>query len=232
MDKTIGVLGGMGPQATVDFFQKVIDLTPAKCDQDHIHIIIDNDPKTPDRTGYILGKGDDPVNTLISRAIKLEMMGADLLVMPCNTAHYFYDTIVKYIKIPFINMIEEVAREIHNRYGPGAKAGLLATLGTYTGGVYEKILKKYGIELVVPDEKGKKAVYDLIYKIKEDLKSAKTDDVCEVVARMKGQGASTIVLGCTELPLVEKSLPSDVDFVDTTLVLAKKAVEMAQGSSL
>jgi len=229
MDKVVGVLGGMGPQATVDFFQKVINLTPASGDQDHIHLIIDNNPKTPDRTGYILGKGESPLKILISRAIKLQMMGADFLVMPCNTAHYFYDEIVKYIDIPFINMIEEVALEVKSKYGSGAKAGLLATLGTYQGGIYEKTLKRYGIEMIVPDESGKGNILDVIYQIKENLNNVDTKCINNVIEKMKDENVSTIILGCTELPLIKNHLPSDIEYIASTDILARKAVERAKG---
>jgi aspartate racemase len=229
MDKVVGVLGGMGPQATVDFFQKVINLTPAGCDQDHIRLLINNDPKTPDRTSFIMGQGESPLNVLITNAIKLQMMGADLLAMPCNTAHFFYDDIVKFVNIPFINMIEEVAKEIKNKFGNGAKAGLLATLGTYKAMVYERVFEKHGIEIIVPDESGKKDVYQLIYKIKENLAKADTKPVAQVIADLKLKGASTVILGCTELPLVEKDLPKDIEYMDSTLILARKAVQMAKG---
>lgn len=228
MDKVVGVLGGMGPQATVDFFQKVINYTEAGCDQEHIHLIIDNNPKTPDRTAYILGKGQNPLKNLVSRAIKLQMMGADLLVMPCNTAHYFYDEIVKYIDILFINMIEEVALEIQRKYGSGSAAGLLATPGTYKGGVYKRTLNKYGIKMIEPDDEGKKVIHEVIYKIKEDLDSVNARDIAVVVEKMKEQGVSTVVLGCTELPLIEHHLPRGMDYIDSTAVLAHKAVEKAK----
>ncbi|MFA6670735.1 MAG: amino acid racemase, partial [Bacillota bacterium] len=127
MVKTLGVIGGMGPQATVDFFQKVLDNTKASRDQDHIHVIIDSNPKTPDRTEAILGVGESPLKTLVNSAVKFQLMGADLLAMPCNTAHYFYDDIVKFIDIPFINMIDEVSATVRVRDHKATRVGLLAT---------------------------------------------------------------------------------------------------------
>lgn len=227
MDKIVGVLGGMGPRATVDFFQKVINLTPASRDQEHIRMIIYNDVKTPDRTGFIIGQGESPLNMLVSRAIKLQMMGAAFLAMPCNTAHYFYDDIIRFVDIPFINMIEEVAKKIKAKYGCKAKAGLLATLGTYKARVYQRVFDKYGLEVIIPDEKGKKYVYQLINKIKEDINVAKADDVVAVIKDLRAKGASVIILGCTELPLLEQQYPRDIEYVDATLVLARKTVEMA-----
>ncbi len=229
VDKVVGVLGGMGPQATVDFFQKVIDMTPVKGDQDHIHLIIDNNPKTPDRTACILGKENNLQKVLVSAAVRLQLMGADFLVMPCNTAHFFYDEIIKYIDIPFVNMIEEVAIEIKSRYGSGTTACLLATPGTYEGRVYERMLYKYGINMVVPGEKEKKIVYDAVYGIKEGLSKIDIRELCTVVNQMKERGVPVIILGCTELPLIQKDLPRGIDYVSSTDVLARKTVELAKG---
>ncbi len=227
MDRTIGILGGMGPQATVDLFQKIVNVTPAGCDQEHIKIIIDNDPKIPDRTKYIIGQGENPVNALIEKAIKLKLMGAELLTMPCNTAHYFYDEIIKYVDIPFINMITEVANEIRIKYGKGAKAGLLATLGTYKAKIYEEIFSKYGIEILVPNDDGKRHIYELIYQVKEGFNIDNLNNVSKITRDLKTKGAMTVILGCTELPLVKIDLPEDIEYIDTTLVLAKKAVNLA-----
>ncbi|MGI6698097.1 MAG: aspartate/glutamate racemase family protein [Clostridia bacterium] len=154
MAKTIGVIGGMGPQATVDFFQKILDNTRVERDQDHIHVIIDNNPQIPDRTAFLLGKGESPLKSLVNSAVKLQLMGADLLAMPCNTAHYFYDEIVKFVDIPFINMIDEVAAGIRAKNLGVNRVGLLATKGVYSMGIYSRYLQKYGIEAVIPPEEG------------------------------------------------------------------------------
>ncbi|AGT34197.1 hypothetical protein OCC_13515 [Thermococcus litoralis DSM 5473] len=151
MEKVIGILGGMGPLATVDLFKRIVLKTPAKKDQDHPRIIIYNNPKIPDRTAYILGKGENPLPELIDSAKKLEKWGADFIIMPCNTAHYFADEIQKAIKIPLINMIEETASYVE---ALGVKrVGILATTGTIVSGIYQKALKKRGIEALIPSEK-------------------------------------------------------------------------------
>ncbi|GAH53208.1 unnamed protein product, partial [marine sediment metagenome] len=108
-EKIIGILGGMGPEATVDLFHKIIKFTPAKKDQDHFRIIIDNNPKIPDRTAAILGKGEDPLPALQETARNLEKAGVDFIIIPCNTAHYFLPQIQKSVNIPVLNMIEETA---------------------------------------------------------------------------------------------------------------------------
>lgn len=227
MTKTIGVIGGMGPQATVDFFQKVLNNTKAVRDQDHIHIIIDNNPKIPDRTDFLLGKGESPLKSLVHSAVGLQLMGADILAMPCNTAHYFYEEITKLIDIPFINMIEEVAADIKAK-SPGVKrVGLLATEGVYSMNLYGRYLEKYGIEADVPNREGKEAVSETIYTVKEDLNAVDITRINRVIEGMKKNGIETIILGCTELPLLTDRYPGGVEYIDTTSLLAKKAVEQA-----
>ena len=227
MSKTIGVLGGMGPQATVDFFQKVVSLTKASCDQEHLHLIIDNNTKTPDRSSFILGHGDDPVRELITGALKLQLMGADLLVMPCNTAHFFYEQVNSVVNIPFINMIEEVTANILLKYGKGASIGLLATNGTYCGGMYERAFEKNGLNLILPDETSKQYIFEYIYNIKQGTLEVGFEKVTHEIKRMEKAGVSGIILGCTELPLITNMLPKGPDYIDTTGILAQRAVEYA-----
>lgn len=228
MEKVVGVLGGMGPQATVDFFQKVINCTRANRDQEHIHLIIENNPKIPDRTSYILGEGESPLKHLVSSALKLQFMGADILAMPCNTAHYFYDDIIRYIDIPFINMIEEVAREIYEKYRKGSRIGLLATTGTYKGGMYSRYLNEYGIEMLEPSWEDKKVIYHTIYMIKKGLHGIDTEGINRVILKLKKEGVSAVILGCTELPLIMHLFPPGIDYIDSTCVLAKRTVELAK----
>ncbi len=216
----------MGPQATLDFFQKVLDNTKAVRDQDHIHLVIDNNPQIPDRTRFLLGQGKSPIKQLVNSAVKLQMMGADLLAMPCNTAHYFYDEIVKFIEIPFVNMIEEVAAHIYERNSKIKRVGLLATKGVYSTKIYDGYLSKYGIETIVPEE-GNQAVGETIYTIKKDINLADPTGINNVINGMQAKGAEIIILGCTELPLIMDRYPKGAEYIDTTLVLAKKAVEIS-----
>jgi aspartate racemase len=228
MTKTIGVIGGMGPQATVDFFQKILDNTRVERDQDHIHVIIDNNPQIPDRTAFLLGKGESPLKSLVNSAVKLQLMGADLLAMPCNTAHYFYDEIVKFVDIPFINMIDEVAASIRAKNLGVNRVGLLATKGVYSMGIYSRYLQKYGIEAVIPPEDGIETVSKTIYTIKKNLNLVDPAGINEIIENMRKEGIDTIILGCTELPLIVDKYPMGPDYIDSTAVLAKRAVEMAR----
>lgn len=223
--KTIGILGGMGPLATDDLFHKIIILTEAKKDNEHIHILIDNYTAIPDRTNYILGYGEDPTKYMIEAAMKLELMGADVIIMPCNTAHYFYDEIVKYLHIPFINMIEEVAKKIKKGKQDISKIGLLATAGTCKSGVYDKILKKYGIEVVKPNDADQDIISDLIYGIKAGRTEYNLDDINSILSYFKLQNIDTVILGCTELPVAFQMMNIKGNFIDPTKILAQSAIE-------
>ncbi|WP_315115924.1 amino acid racemase [uncultured Clostridium sp.] len=230
MGKTVGILGGMGPKATADLLDKIVDLTPAKRDQDHIHIIVDNNPKIPDRTGYIMGKGENPIGALLETAVRLRNNGVDFIIIPCNTAHYFYDKLVEAVEIPFINMIEEVGKYILDKFGK-CKVGLLATMGTYEGKVYEKYLNPLGIDVLVPEDEIKDMVLDLIYKVKAGERKFKIEELNCILKGFKEQEVKVVILGCTELPLVFNPIKdnfNEFDFISSTDILAKKTVELAK----
>lgn len=221
--KTLGILGGMGPMATVDFFNKVVNKTDAHSDSEHIHILIDNYSQIPDRTAFILNEGKSPVKALVEAAMRLQMMGADVITMPCNTAHYFYDDINTFLDIPVLNMIEETAKHIKVSRPNLKRVGLMATKGTYEGHVYDEIFKKYGIEVVFPEDYIQKKIMDIIYGVKEGhLEQQELME--EVVTYFKTLGVEQLILGCTELPVAVKHVSVDANFVDPTAVLAEAAI--------
>ena len=227
MEKVIGILGGMGPLATVDLFKRIVLKTPAKKDQDHPRIIIYNNPKIPDRTAYILGKGKNPLPELIDSAKKLEEWGADFIIMPCNTAHYFAEEIQKAIKIPLINMIEETASYVASL---GMKrVGILATMGTIVSGIYQKALEKRGIKGVVPSVEDQEKVMKGIY---EGVKAGDIElgrKLLLEVAKKLEKEAEGIIAGCTEVSIALKQEDLNVPLVDPMDILAQKAVKMALG---
>ncbi|MBE6066151.1 MAG: amino acid racemase [Clostridium lundense] len=233
MSKIVGILGGMGPQATCDLFSKIINYTNAKSDQENIHLLIDNNVEIPDRTSYILGKGENPITPMVETAVKLRNAGAEMIIIPCNTAHYFYNKLTEAVEVPFINMIEEVGKYIYESYGK-CKVGLLATTGTYEGKVYETYCKRYNVEIVSPSDEDKNFILDLIYRVKAGDMNFNIDKIIEVLNEFKHNGVNTIILGCTELPLVfdslDKNLFKDFNFISSTDVLAKRTVELAQAN--
>jgi len=228
-EKIIGILGGMGPEATADLFYKIIKATNAKKDQEHLRIIIDNNPKIPDRTAAILGKGENPLPLLQKTAHNLEKAGADFLVIPCNTAHYFIPAIEKSIRIPVLNMIEETLKDIKEKLPDIKKIGLLATMGIYKTGLYDQYFNKYNIAGISPEEKAIAKIMEVIYAVKADKLSR---DIKESMLKIAGDlinnGAEAIIAGCTEIPLILKQKDISVPLIDPTNILAKAAVKKAR----
>jgi len=220
--KIAGVLGGMGPVATIDLLNKIVRYTDAKKDSDHVHTLVDSYTDIPDRTAYILGKGENPEKHLVDSALKLEAMGASFIVMPCNTAHYFYEKVCRAVKIPFINMIDEVAKELDGV----KKVGLLATKGTYKGHIYETIFDRYGIEVEVPPIDLQEIVTELIYKVKEGQDNIDQVSIGQVLDYFSNLGIDKIILGCTELPVAFERLKIEGEFLDPTKTLALSTIRL------
>ncbi|MCI8464242.1 MAG: amino acid racemase [Lachnospiraceae bacterium] len=223
MKKTIGIVGGMGPLATSDLFRKIVEITDAASDQEHVRVCIDNNTEIPDRTAAILKGGKDPVPEMVKSAVRLQGMGADVLIMPCNTAHYFYDRLTPFVDTPFLNMIEETAKEIKRR--GIKKVGLLATDGTCQSGVYKTVFDAMGIEMCAPSPVHQSAVMDVIYKgVKAGNLSMDLTGFYGAMEELFADGAEVLVLGCTELPVAFDLFKIDKPNLDPTLVLAKAAV--------
>lgn len=227
-EKTIGILGGMGPEATIDLFQKIVRLTPAQKDQEHLRIIIFNNPKIPDRTKAILHGGENPLPELIKTAQVLEKAGADFIIMPCNTAHYYHEQIQKTVGIPILNMIQETVLYIHQIFPQVKRVSAFATIGTNRAGLYQAYLNDCGIENLPLTETEQEQIMEIIYGVKagQDLKQLKKR--VEKIAKLQTEkGAEAIIAGCTEIPLVLEDGDVAIPIIDPTLVLAQKAVEEA-----
>lgn len=228
-EKVIGILGGMGPEATIDLFYKIIKLTPAEKDQDHLRIIIDNNPKIPDRIAAISGKGEDPLPALQETARNLEKAGADFIIIPCNTAHYFLPSIQESVKIPILNMIEETAKETQKRIPQLQKVGLLASIGIYETEIYHQQFKKFNIVVISPEEKDKEEVMNAIYAVKAgDLSNEVKGNIIKIAQKLIDKEAEAIITGCTEIPLILKEGDVSVPIMDPTRILAKAAVQKAR----
>lgn len=228
--KKIGILGGMGPMATVDLFQRIVTGTPARSDGEHIHIVIDNNTAIPDRTRALLHGGADPLPEMVNSAIRLEAMGADFLIMPCNTAHAFYDRLLPFVHVPFLHMIRETLEETRRR--GVRKAGLLATDGTFRARIYHDVFEPAGVALIEPDTKGQEEVMGLIYKgVKAGKRDYDTGLLRRALDGMLSRGAQALILGCTELPLAFAQYEglSAYPTIDPTAVLAQAAIREAMG---
>ena len=228
----IGIIGGLGPAATVDIFDKIVKHTPAVCDQDHIKVIIENNPQIPDRTAALHGKEEDPSVALLAATAKLKDSGADFIIVPCNTAHVFLQSVQQHVKIPILSMIEETSKYIAVNFPGLKKAGLLATTGTIASNVYKYSLKRNNIELIVPSVKSQETlVMRAIYGKKGIKAGHKTvlprKLLLNAVKEIINKGAEIVILGCTEIPLVLKNDDLKVPVVDPTEILARAAVERA-----
>ncbi len=224
----LGVIGGLGPMATARFMEMVIRMTDASCDQEHLEMIIHNCPQIPDRTAYILGESDrDPVPSMIAAGRNLAVQGASCIAVPCITAHYFHRELSEGIGIPIINAITETGRELIRS---GAhRIGIMATDGTVRSGIFQKELEEMGLEVVLPDEAHQKYIMDVIYK---NIKSGQPADLERFDAarrNLKEQGAQILILGCTELSLIDKEQLPGEGYLDAMEVLARSAVTACRG---
>lgn len=227
---TIGVIGGMGPLATADFYLRLVRATPAAVDQDHLHVLIDSNPEIPDRTAAIEGRGPDPTPALIVTAQRLVRAGAEILVMPCNSAHAFLDAIRRAVPVRVLDIMEEVASAAAALRPLPRTAALLATAGTVRQRLYHTALGRRGIAVVVPDAEDQRAVSEVIAAVKAgDVGSAVRSRARDVARRMVQAGAEVIVLGCTELPLVLAPQDAAVPVLDGTEILARAAIREGLG---
>ncbi|MCF7791267.1 MAG: amino acid racemase [Victivallales bacterium] len=225
MKKTLGILGGMGPLATADLFRKIILMTEASCDQDHIRVIIDSNSEIPDRTAFLKDGGESPAPYLIKSAKFLEEAGADCIIMPCNTAHYFYNKIIKEIKISFLNMLDETAKELRSSYINAKCVGLLATPGTAETKIYNKAFSKYDIDVVRPDDEHQQYITELIYNIKKGIYNFDLSKFYKSLDYLKSLKAELFILGCTEIPIAFEHFKIQENTVNPTTVIAQSAIK-------
>lgn len=238
----IGVVGGVGPAATVDFMDKIIQNTHAVRDQDHIKIMVEHNPKIPDRTANLIADGEDPIIALYSACKRLEENEAALIAIPCNTAHAYVKRIQAHLSIPIVNMLEETVSYIREHFPLPAKVGLLATSGTIASRVYHDAAVDQGFELITPDGTHQGKVMNAIYG-PLGIKAGHTggvsrQDLLDALAHLVEQGASVVILGCTELPLVLQQDPAfaiagrTVALLDPTTILAQACVKRAEEAQI
>lgn len=225
--KTVGVLGGMGPDATVDFMAKVIALTPADKDQDHIRMLVDHNPKVPNRQHAMLGNAEDPGPVIAAMAVGLEKAGAEFLVMPCNTAHAFIDSIEAAVRVPLISIIDltvTACMEFEN-------VGILATDSCLQSRIYQNALAVGNIAVVQPDDDELATLMGLITQIKSGDRSDAIALSMQCLAEtLVAKGAQAVIAGCTEIPLVLSEAMLEVPLIASTDVLAVATVEIARGN--
>lgn len=232
----VGIVGGVGPAATADFMQKIVRNTTAARDQDHIKLMVEQNPQIPDRTANLVGDGPDPTVALYATCKKLEAGDADLIAIPCNTAHAFVERIQPCLSIPIVNMLRETVRHLREHHPACRQVGLLATSGTLASRVYHDAIEAAGLHALAPDETNQARVMNAIYGEK-GVKAGYTegecrDDLLLALTDLVERGAQAVILGCTELPLLLAQSPAypiagrHVVLLDPTDILAQRCVAL------
>ncbi|MBR2353250.1 MAG: aspartate/glutamate racemase family protein [Clostridia bacterium] len=219
----LGILGGLGPMSGIRFCEMLTDHTLAATDQEHINFLLSSRADTPDRTAFILGKSKENPSPVMQTEVKrLIAAGADRIVIPCNTAHYFYREIAKVSSVPVLNIIDRTADFC--AFCGMRRIGVLATEGTAASGAYRSILESRGMEYLSPTKEEQATVTHIIYgEIKSGM-PPHIDRLLAVADSLFAKGADTVILGCTELSLLKPMLPTDRSFTDSLEVLAACAI--------
>lgn len=232
MSPLLGVLGGMGPAATADFLAKLAARTPASRDQDHLATIVYSDPSTPDRTDAILAGGEDPLPALFRGIAFLDEAGCDLIAIPCNTAHYWYDDLAAATTVPVVHIVDAVAAQVEREAPEVTTLGLVATNGTVGGGVYEKVLVQSGRRVIDLSDLGPdNPVMAGIRAVKAGALDGARDILTNAIRELKARGAQGVVYGCTDVSAVLEIPPEGVDIPawDASDALATACVKRLRG---
>jgi aspartate racemase len=208
MNKTIapsadllGVLGGMGPLAGGTFVTRLTELTLADRDQDHLPVILCNDPRIPDRSSAWLGQGEDPLAFMIAGIRRLEGAGARLIAIPCNTAHLWYEQLALAARVPILHIVDAVCNDLVRLGVSNARIGLMGTPATIKLGLYQSRLIERGHSVILPHEDELQMCVAAIAAVKRNCLSDAYAPAAKCIARLGARGADAVVLGCTELPL-------------------------------
>jgi aspartate racemase len=225
----------MGPEATLDLYRHIINLTPATRDQDHLRVSIYSNPKIPDRTLAIADGGESPLAALVESAKRLEAAGADIIAMPCNAAHHYLAEMRRTVGIPILDMIAETCAALRRRFPEVGAAGLMASDGTTHSGIYHRALEAEGIAVVLPVAEDQAFIQSAIAEVKAGLHTEATRlRLLATGERLVRSGAQAVILGCTELPLIftpADARPLPYPVLNSTRILAEAAVAWVQAHS-
>lgn len=231
MTKVVGVIGGMGPAATADFYRLLVEATPAARDQDHIHVLIDSNPGVPDRQDALLRGGPSPGPALAAAARRLESIGAELLVMPCNTAHAWAESVRDAVRVPFISIIDTTVSTVVDGHPGVTRVGVLATTACLVARLYQDMLAASGIDsLVLPDDLQRRFT-DCIAAMKGPGADASARrEMASLATALVESGAQVLIAGCTEVPLLIDEGDVGVPLVSSTAALAVLTVRRARSA--
>jgi len=225
----VGVLGGMGPLATIDFMRKMIAATPAATDQDHVPVVVSSIPQVPDRTAAFRREGASPVAAMVASAQRLVAAGAGLVVVPCNTAHLWFDDIEQAIALPMLHLVDAAIEEAAAVAGPEGRFGLLGTDATLASGLYVNRVapegRPQGVHWLLPTAgEMLELVMPGIAAVKAGKLEIAADLLLAAARALKQRGATAVVLGCTEIPVVLNAANAPLAVIDATAALAQRAV--------
>jgi len=202
LSKLLGIIGGMGTQATAYLYQILHDLQSVTIEQEYIDVLLYSKPSIPDRTAYITGQSvKNPFEALVNAALTLENAGVDCIAIPCATSHYFYDDLIKAIRVPILSLLDETAQNVKTYNAK--KVCLLATDGTIKSKLFHNAFKKCGIEVVTPLDSVQVNIMDLIYDIKRG-EAVSSEALSDIVSKACDDEVDAVVLGCTELCVMEQ----------------------------
>ena len=226
--RTVGILGGMGPAATVDFYDKLVRSTPVARDQEHLRVVLWADPTIPDRAQAFEGAGPDPTPWLEQGIQHLIDCGAEILVVPCNTVHIYLSAALRNKNIEFISIVD-AAVEAALKSQSGTSIGLLATNATLASGLYQRALAAQGMESVLPAADMQKLLTATIYRVKAGETGPQVhQDVRTILEQLSRGTTGTVICACTEISVLLSRLDTDIRIIDTSLALAQKTVDTAQ----
>jgi aspartate racemase len=225
----VGIIGGMGPAATVDLMRRLVERTPAMDDADHLHVIVESNPKIPSRIAHLIeGTGEDPTPELVRIAHNLERAGATLLAMPCNTAHFYAPAIQAAVQVPLLNMVQLTATRLATDF-PAATVGLLSSTAVHRTGVYHQALAAHGLSLLLPDDQGD--VMDIIRQVKRGDSGEQVRSRFRAVALALREHCDVLLVACTELSVIADALlgamPDSSAVVDSQEVLVDAILDAA-----
>jgi aspartate racemase len=226
---TVGVIGGLGPEATIDFMSRVLRITGARTDQENLHLIVDSNPKVANRNAAIEGTGPSPVEDLVAMARRLEAAGADFLVMVCNSAHAFELPIRQAVRIPLVSIVEETCDDLVRAHPDARCAAILAADACLQAGLYQSALERRGITPVVPDAEMSARFMKLLYRIKAGDHAADVSaGMASIATQLADRGADALIAACTEVPLVLTQDQVRLPLLNSTEILAQRAVAYAK----
>ena len=227
-----GILGGMGPAATIRLYEEITARTPVQTDQDHIRLVIESNPAIPDRTEALLAGGPDPLPPMLESLRRLTAAGAEFIAIACNTAHAWYPQLARAATVPVLHLIRIAAQACRGRLTDGATVGVLATAGTIATELYQTALADVGLQPILPTPTDQAQVMRAIRLVKAggpgNLQEARQVAALQA-QRLIDQGVKAILLGCTDLSVILRDGDLPVPVVDSTVALAEKIIAVACG---